>query len=367
MISIIVPVYNGEKKLHKCINSIIAQTFKDWELILVNDGSKDNSGEICDSFSQKDSRIKVIHQKNGGVSKARNSGINVAKGEFIVFADADDWVEPNYLKALISESQYDLVITAYYYRPKRHIAFNYDLSFKGKEIRNFLVYKYLSNCSPWGKLYKRSIIEKGQIRFDESLKCYEDFVFILSYLLHCNSIRLLPTATYNYVNTPSIDFFDKYAFTHEEVKKCFHIVDSLAESLGKRFCCKKPTIEHNFLANCGYSHILDTLDDEDFYQLYKELYGNESRENFYNTSYISPVNFCAEQVLKEYKYKHFTKAIRHARNLVKIYGNKLDNVTFRKNKDRLYFYLIKHKMFGLTIIAATIMDCNKFDFRLIRR
>ena len=94
-ISIIVPVYNAERYLHRCIDSILAQTFRDFELLLIDDGSKDNSGYICDEYAEKDERVKVWHKENGGVSSARNVGLDNARGEWVTFADSDDWLESN--------------------------------------------------------------------------------------------------------------------------------------------------------------------------------------------------------------------------------------------------------------------------------
>ena len=102
-VSVIVPVYNTEKYLPRCIESILAQTFTDFELILVNDGSTDKSGKICDEYAKKDSRIVVIHKENGGVSSARNKGIEISQGELISFIDADDWITPLYLSDLITD------------------------------------------------------------------------------------------------------------------------------------------------------------------------------------------------------------------------------------------------------------------------
>ena len=102
LISVIVPVYNVEKYLNKCIDSIINQTYKNLEIILVDDGSQDSSGKICDEYTKKDNRIKVIHKENGGVSSARNIGLNNATGEWIAFIDADDWVDEEYLQTLFN-------------------------------------------------------------------------------------------------------------------------------------------------------------------------------------------------------------------------------------------------------------------------
>ena len=108
-ISIIVPVYNSEKYLGACIDSILSQSFRDIELILVDDGSRDSSSRICDDYAQKDGRVKVIHKANGGVSAARNDGLDIAKGEYITFIDSDDWVEREYLSTLSNYRDYDIV------------------------------------------------------------------------------------------------------------------------------------------------------------------------------------------------------------------------------------------------------------------
>lgn len=101
-ISVIIPIYNCEKYIGRCINSVLSQSFTDYELILVNDGSKDSSPQICDKYAKSDNRIKVIHQKNSGVSAARNNGVKKATGEYVTFIDADDWVAPNFLETLIT-------------------------------------------------------------------------------------------------------------------------------------------------------------------------------------------------------------------------------------------------------------------------
>ena len=112
-ISVIVPVYNAEKYLHRCIDSILAQTFSDFELLLIDDGSKDNSGRICDEYAAKDSRIRVFHKKNGGVSSARNMGLDNAKGDWITFVDSDDWVKQDYLYSMISQPDADLIMSSF--------------------------------------------------------------------------------------------------------------------------------------------------------------------------------------------------------------------------------------------------------------
>ena len=112
-ISVIVPVYNAEKYLHRCIDSVLAQTYTDFELLLIDDGSKDQSGEICDEYAQKDARVRVFHQENGGVSSARNLGLDNAKGEWVTFVDSDDWAKPYYIEHLVASIDGADLVVAY--------------------------------------------------------------------------------------------------------------------------------------------------------------------------------------------------------------------------------------------------------------
>lgn len=360
MISIIIPVYNAEKTIHRCIRSVCSQTYKDWELILVNDGSKDNSGKICDEYSKQDKRIHVIHKENEGVSKARNAGLKIATGDYISFVDSDDWLDNNYLQNFMPYTEYDIVISAFHRRPKHHIAYSFNESFKGEEMKGYLIQPYLWNGYPWGKLFKRSIIEKHHIRFDEGMKVYEDLCFCLQYTQYCNSVRLIPAATYNYYEANDKCFAEKFPLSFEEAKRYFNNTYNSVEALCQKWNCDAPDLELNYLVHCGYHHILDNQSDKDFLQAYMEMYPNANEDKFYSTKYLSPVYYCVEQVLKEYKYKEYRKAIKHAKALVKIYGDKLDSVNLRKGKDKLYLKLIKNKMFKLVIVAAAILDCNKF-------
>ena len=166
-VSIIVPVYNTEKYLARCIDSILAQTFTDFELILVNDGSKDNSGKICDEYAQKDSRIVVIHKENGGVSSARNKGIDVAQGEWISFVDSDDWISSDFLSSFTYDA--DLMICGIELFGTKHSQQIPD----SQHLQNTTeIYTWLaSNChrgyvpSPWAKVFKTSIIHRFRTRW----------------------------------------------------------------------------------------------------------------------------------------------------------------------------------------------------------
>ena len=169
-LSIIVPVYNVEEYITECIDSILAQTYKDWELILVDDGSTDNSGKICEEYALKDSRIKVIHKENGGLSSARNSGLDIAKGEYITFIDGDDFISPDTIEENINilESQKGIDIIQYpvYYRYGKNDAYKKSIESKIISGKEQLWYSYMINeyhCSVCDKIFKKYIFEN--IRF----------------------------------------------------------------------------------------------------------------------------------------------------------------------------------------------------------
>lgn len=190
MISVIIPAYNAAKTIVCCVESLLCQTYQDWELIIIDDGSTDNTLKVCQSFH--DQRIQVYHKTNGGVSSARNYGLIYAKGEYIAFVDADDYLDPMYLEHLNQGSDYDLSITGFCY-DKEPEKTNLLLELRDKSS----IAKSLSElinadqlCYPWGRLFKRSIIEQNHIRFNEKMRFAEDNVFNWEYLCHINSLRI---------------------------------------------------------------------------------------------------------------------------------------------------------------------------------
>lgn len=193
MISIIVPVYNVEKYLQRCIESILAQTFADFELLLIDDGSKDKSGDICDEYAAKDSRIRVFHKKNGGVSSARNLGIEHTKGEWITFIDSDDWVNADYLSSFSTDC--DLSVQGYYCGEN---AIRYDEIFVNDNPGAYYLYKgYV--FGPYCKLFKSSIVKEVHILFDESMAFGEDILFLMEYIVLCKTMRVVNACGYHYI------------------------------------------------------------------------------------------------------------------------------------------------------------------------
>lgn len=190
MITVIIPAYNAAKTIVCCIKSLLKQTYQDWELIIIDDGSTDNTLDVCQSFH--DQRIQVYHKMNGGVSSARNAGLVYAKGEYIAFVDADDYLEPMYLEHLYQGREYDLSITGFCYdnEPEKSNSLLEltDKSSIAKSLSDLINADQL--CYPWGRLFKCSIIEQNHIRFNEKMRFAEDNVFNWEYLCHINSLRL---------------------------------------------------------------------------------------------------------------------------------------------------------------------------------
>lgn len=206
-ISVIVPVYNVEKYLHKCVDSILKQTLSDIELILVDDGSPDGSGAICDEYAQKDSRVKVIHKPNGGVSSARNAGIEVARGEWLCFVDSDDYIDETYLEDFgVYKGDADMYMQGYKRLYKGQIVATTSFErFKSNKFDEILAYSETNHIinSPCFKLYKNELVKSNKLRFDTNTSYGEDHLFSLSYAICCNSINYSKGKGYNYITSDS--------------------------------------------------------------------------------------------------------------------------------------------------------------------
>lgn len=224
MISIIVPVYKTEKYIRECLDSILSQTYKDWELILVDDGSPDKSGRICDEYAEKDQRIQVIHQKNSGVSVARNRGIEEAKGEYVAFIDADDIVSSTYLEDFAPKGD-DLYIGGFNRFGEienRETCTDSMIRSAVKDTRLYweTLLKKSHFFAPWCKLFKTDIVKNRNICFPLGMKNAEDIHFCLEYIIYAKRVVTIPQANYNlrYVGSEANR---KYSVNTKEYK--FHI------------------------------------------------------------------------------------------------------------------------------------------------
>lgn len=206
VVSIIVPVYNAEKYLRRCIDSVLAQTYQDFELLLIDDGSKDSSGAICDEYAKKVTRVKVFHKENGGVSSARNVGLDNAKGEYITFVDADDWIKPLYLEHLLRGIEKSDMVIAYATVFRENDNEGVEEKYLEHDItdKNFsLLFEENAmswHTSPWSKLYKRKIIETHRFRFEVDVHLGEDAIFLYSYMLQTRKIKVVCHTDYCYMS-----------------------------------------------------------------------------------------------------------------------------------------------------------------------
>lgn len=210
-VSVIIPIYNAEKYLRRCIESVLKQDFEDFELLLVDDGSKDLSGHICDEYAKQDERIRVIHKENSGVSDSRNLAISLARGEYLQFMDSDDWITPDATGLLVRsamENACDLVIADFYRVIGERLAHKGDIREEGVMSREEFALQMMEKPADfyygvlWNKLYRRDIIQNNGLSMDKDISWCEDFIFNMEYIRHVKKVYALRVPVYYYVKTP---------------------------------------------------------------------------------------------------------------------------------------------------------------------
>lgn len=220
-VSIIIPVYNAEKWLRRCVDSVLSQTYRDIEVILVNDGSKDNSANICDDYASEDNRVKVIHKENAGVSTARNDGINVATGKFIAFIDADDWMEVDFVDTLMLHKGFPLVMTGYeefgvgVKTKGPFVSEEVDVACDLPEIWKDTTKSYWWYI--WNKLFRRDIIERYHLRYKEDMIYLEDYCFVMEYLACIDNLYM--DASHKIHHLIEAEKYSKYRMNFQEFQK----------------------------------------------------------------------------------------------------------------------------------------------------
>lgn len=246
-ISIIVPIYNVEKYLDRCMQTLINQTLQDIEIIMVDDGSPDNCPKLCDEYAQKDNRIKVIHKKNGGLSDARNAGLNIATGEYVAFIDSDDFTSINAYEKLYNvaiKDNYDIVFAGFVRHDKEGNiikCFTYNREYIGKDINYFLsdmLYQEKQDSeekeicmSVWNAIYKKEILDKNNIRFKSERKFLsEDILFHSEILPCCKRIRCIPEHFYHYLhNEESLT----HTFKDTKIEASIRLYETILSNLEK--------------------------------------------------------------------------------------------------------------------------------------
>lgn len=247
-ISIIIPIYNTGEKLARCLDSIIGQEYQHYECLMIDDGSSDMSPSIIDMYAEKDSRFKAYHKTNGGVSSARNYGLDRASGEWILFIDSDDYIKPDHIWKMVAAitDDVDMVVTGFEsVQPKGSVFHRYDERlFKGTaQIKRFILETdFLQNMIPWDKMFRVELINANsdtgieKIRYDVRLSLSEDRLFCYNFLLRCKGIACIGDITYVHDGTDlSTLTFRKYPSSvnkyklavfkqkHKEIKEMFHL------------------------------------------------------------------------------------------------------------------------------------------------
>ncbi len=243
LVSIVVPAYNAENHIRKCIDSVLAQTYNNIELIIVNDGSTDHTKEICDLYANNDERVYVIHKKNAGVSAARNSGISKAIGSLICFLDSDDWLSPDMIQTGVNKFRSDFlnICGAIEFLPNGLIKHECIIAqnLTREELVANAIYRIPDNKynlgtyfrAVWGKLFEKKIIDEYNIKFPENLYMGEDAIFLINYLAHVSSINVVANDGYNYNRLNEGSATTKYH--HDLYEQCEIQYEDILESITK--------------------------------------------------------------------------------------------------------------------------------------
>lgn len=245
-ISIIIPVYNVELYLRTCLDSVINQTFKNIEIILINDGSTDDSLSICKQYEEKDKRIKLINKKNGGVSSARNEGLKICTGKYVTFIDSDDYVANDYIETLynkIKKYNVDIVLSNAInicegveqnsnYITNKNILFN-----KIDIIKEILNEKYVNSVC-WGNLYSINVVKN--VRFDPEMRISEDMKFLIDVIKKVDTALIIPEKKYYYViRNDSLVHTDFNSKWYDEINYCRELVDNYRDTELEKYSIKR--------------------------------------------------------------------------------------------------------------------------------
>ncbi len=257
-ISVVVPVYRGEKYLRECIESILGQTFKDFELLLLDDGSPDHSGDICDRYAQKDDRVRVIHKENEGINATRRRGVHEAKGEWVAFCDDDDTMEPDALYSMYSLTEGADIVTSFSILPDKRLPENAGLF----SCRKAFLSGELSP-TPWAKLYKRKLLTDDVFDFPREIDGEEDMIMNTRLFFKTNvPPKVLYRHVYNFRrNTASVSHTKKASVAHEEA---FYraLYESIPEAERPKYMRQITFLKLNGLFPIAYRHPESLIDKQ---------------------------------------------------------------------------------------------------------
>lgn len=281
LVTVIIPIYKVENVLRRCIESVLNQKYNNIEVILVDDGSPDGCGAICDEYVQRDERIRVIHKDNGGLSDARNAAIDIMRGDYVTFIDSDDYVNNYYISHLIEAIQIDDCDMACSWfetvyegeRPKTHLVtalVNYKLNDKYGYLGKML-YQQVAESSAWGKLYKKKIFQ--ELRYPKG-HLYEDIAIIHKIVEQCERICIIGNVDYYYWQRKTSIMYQPFS---EQQMDAIYYLNDLGEYINKKypglykaFCCRHLSMSSNIICR---------IEDEKRYKFQVNFLWNGIKEN----------------------------------------------------------------------------------------
>lgn len=228
-VSLIVPVYNVENYIRKCIESILKQTYTNIEILLIDDGSMDESGKICDEYARIDSKIKVFHTTNNGVSNARNFGIKKANGDYLMFVDADDFIEKEMVEKMIANIKDSEMVICGYWEVFKNLNVKHNV-IENEEIINFeeainrIFERDYYGGYLWNKLFITSIVKENNISFESNIHMCEDLLFVIRYMIYCKKIKVIPECFYYYRMRKSSMVWNKSDNKFQSLFISYHII-----------------------------------------------------------------------------------------------------------------------------------------------
>ena len=338
-VSVITPVYNGEKYLEECIDSIRNQSYSDLEIIIINDGSVDSTSKMAKEIANKDERVIYIEKKNEGVSSARNSGINAATGEFIVFVDCDDTVERNYVELLLNEIKKDNldIVTCGYTDISIYGSIKLNDFYNGNSIINkdeFIIdiFKGVGGTL-WGKIFKTEIINKNKIRLNKDIFMCEDMIFLLQYSMQSNRFGVIEKSLYNYnrKNENSISsrinfkYFNNLIEVMNEIEKILNenkydekFIDSILSERIKRLSISFSIMQHDKRHEYSKFEKINNIKfifKNDYFKKYKAVFDSSNRKEKKLIKFIKE-----EDIKKVYDYSYYIFFIGKIKRIIRKIG-----------------------------------------------
>lgn len=335
IVSIVIPVYNVEDYLSKCIESVLDQTYTNWELILIDDGSKDKSGEICDSYARKEDRIIVIHKDNSGVSDSRNIGIARSKGDCICFIDADDWIKSKFLEHLMQFSKFDYVIAGYETWPEKSRCILKERKYDRNEMPDLFDEFLQTRPTSCATLFNNGIIKEHHVRFTTQLRNREDHLFNVHYLKWCNSAYVINYQEY-IVRSRKVPIAIKFRMHSDDIELVIENLQKGYEDIKNEFGYEiknlKPTL--NLISHYYLEDFLRFNSDDDYYGLYKKYFNQDRKEDMYANTNLSPLNLMIDGIIAYRQVRNMEKM----QELVDLFALIFKNVSINKASFRNKHY-----------------------------